>query len=445
MNLENLNFALEEISWDKIAGEVSVANQEFAEMLNGFTTTQKLSVFKASYPYGAKILEKSIFNLPLKNGKTVPITSHLVPEALRQRLSYNIMPVCLILEKKCEVYSDFDSHFTSFQVLSVGETTGAWEINEEAMFRINSRNYRCCDITAGTRTAIMFPKITVNTQHNKLRSKYHFRLPPPTYFFYHYDVFKKIAQHPNFTEKWQCVVLFFPKEWLEKSTDLNLWNAINYYLLRDAWRQSIKWRINHSISLMWQFMEPEILKMKNEPRHYIVDTVKRLLLIGLGGYPAFAPATTSTALPLQGLQQAYIEDYKLDGYIPTIMESQHIKYGKENEPLYYSLQCPTLIEYSFALTRSKSAMQDLEEIKQLMDILLNKLKIEKSYPFDVIEHLKFDYYHTDKSCANEIRLSNALVEEDPRFNYLAIPNSNLVFASKASFARGCIKITYTNN
>jgi hypothetical protein len=166
------------------------------------------------------------------------------------------------------------------------------------------------------------------------------------------------------------------------------------------------------------------------------------LLIGLGGYPSFAPAINSATLPLQGLQQAYIEDYKLETYIPTIMESQHLKHSKESKPLYYSLQCPTLMEYSFALTRSKSAMQDLEEIKQLMDILLNKLKAEKSHPFDVIEHLKFDYYHTEKSCSREILPSSALAKEDPRFNYSTKPNTNLVFANKASFARGCIKITY---
>ena len=89
-------------------------------------------------------------------------------------------------------------------------------------------------------------------------------------------------------------------------------------------------------------------------------------------------------------------------------------------------------------------MQDLEEIKQLMDLLLVKLQEGRLCPIDIIQHLKFDYYHTEKSCCQGIKLASKLNEEDPRFMYTA-KDSGLVFANKASFFRGCIKISYTNH
>lgn len=436
------SFALEELSWQNAVGEISSVNNEFAKTIDKLAPAKHLTVFKATYPYGAKIFECGVFNLPLKSGKTLPANSMEIPEILRRRLLYNVAPVCLVLQNNCEVFSDFDTHFTSFQILSPGETFGTWEIHETEQLKANAKTCSCY-ITAGTRTAVMLPKITVNAMHNKLREKYKFHLPPPKYFQDHHEVFKKIAQHANFSESWQNVIFIFPVEWVDRNLNNNfgLWTAFNYLLLKDAWRQTIKWR-SYQVSLMWQTLMPEISEMKNEPRHYIVDTVKRLLLIGLGGYPAFAPTTNSMALPIKGLQKAYIEDYKLDRYIPTIMEPQHLLHTENSQPLYYSLQCPELIEYSFALSHSRSAMQDLEDVKLLMDKLLNKLKTEKTHPFDIMQHLKFDYYHAEKSRSQGIQLSDKLAEEDPRFRYLTVPNKNLVFAKKASFARGCIKISY---
>lgn len=441
---ENLHsFALEELSWQHAVGEISSVNNEFAKTIDQLSPAKHLTVFKATYPYGAKIFECGTFNLPLKNGKILPADSAEIPEALRRRLLYNVAPVCLVLQNTCEVFSDFDTHFTSFQILSSGETFGTWEMHETEQLKANAKACSCY-ITAGARTAVMLPKITVNTLHNKLRDKYKFHLPPPKYFGDHHAIFKKIAQNANFPEKWQNVIFIFPIEWVDRTLNDNfgLWTAFNYLLLKDAWRQSLKWRSHQNVSLMWQSLVPEISEMKNEPRHYIVDTVKRLLLIGLGGYPAFAPTTNSMALPISGLQKAYIEDYKLEYYIPTIMEPQHLMHTESSQPLYYSLQCPELIEYSFALSRSRSAMQDLEEVKCLMDKLLTMLKTEKTHPFDIIQHLKFDYYHTEKSCCKEIRSSNCLAGEDPRFKYLTVSGKNLEFANKASFLRGCIKISY---
>jgi len=90
-------------------------------------------------------------------------------------------------------------------------------------------------------------------------------------------------------------------------------------------------------------------------------------------------------------------------------------------------------------------MQDLEEVKQLMDILLTKIGGDQSQPFDIMQQLKFDYYHSEKSCSPKIKLSSEMEKNDPRFNHTTQLKHNLTFADKASFTRGCIKISYVNN
>lgn len=438
------NFSIEEITWEAIVNDVASINKEFVKAINNLTTNKKLTIFKASYIYGAEIFHNGIFHLPLKDGKTVPINSSSVPYRMRKRLGYGVMPAIMAVNKNCEVFADFATHFTPFQVLTPGETAGTWEIHEDERSKSLTRT-RPCTITSGIRTAVMLPGIAITALHDKLRSRYKFNLPPPKYFFDHHGVFKKIAQHPNFPEKWYSTIIIFPEEWLSPTdgNNLELASAFRYFLLKEAWRQTIKWRNYQDISLMWQSFSADIEEMKNIPRLYVVDTVKRLLLIGLGGYPAFAPSIDSKSLPLQGLQKAYQEEYKLEQYIPTIFESQHMLHNCNSQPLYYSLQCPTLIEYSQVLSRSRSAMQDLENVKFLMDLLLEKLKKSKNYALDPVRNLKFDYYHTEKSCYQDIKQAKNIIAEDTRLQQTTYNKiKNLESASKASFLRGCIKIQF---
>ena len=109
--------------------------------------------------------------------------------------------------------------------------------------------------------------------------------------------------------------------------------------------------------------------------------------------------------------------------------------------VYYSLQHPILLHYPPEYDNSRSAMQDLETIKHLIDALLEKLKKEKPKEYSLIKHLHFDYYHTEKDCFRVMHLASELPKDDARFLFNATINKNLKFANTASFLRGCIKIS----
>ena len=53
------------------------------------------------------------------------------------------------------------------------------------------------------------------------------------------------------------------------------------------------------------------------PRHYLVNTVKHLISIGVGTTLGFSPACDSQNAPVSGLAKVYEKDYGIK-YIPTI-------------------------------------------------------------------------------------------------------------------------------
>jgi hypothetical protein len=432
---------LEELHWQDVEAEVRAVNNTFASLIHKLKPSKNCTVFKAIYPYGAKIFHDGLFNLPLANGTTIPITSHLVPSNIKTKLAYNPLPVSLILKNNCEVYAETQNHFTPFRIYQPGEVFGTWELFEPEQSKLPVCNW---DISAGARSVIMLPKIAINYSHNKLRAKYNFNLPPPSTFANQHELFTKLAQHSNFPEKWSSTVLFFSKEWVEQENDfMHLWSLFKYYLLRESWNQAFYLRNQLGISLLWQSLAAEMQKMTSKPRNYIIETVKKLIMIGIGTDPAFAPAHNSSSLPIKGLQSIYINDYKIE-QLPTIMEPRYLYNIKDSLPVYYSLQCPTLLQYPSKYDTSRSAMQDLETIKQLIDLLKEKLKKDNLRESALIEHLQFDYFHTENDPYRVMHLSDDLPKTDSRFIFSSLPNKKLEFANNASFVRGCIKISILN-
>ncbi|MCL5260156.1 MAG: hypothetical protein M1561_00515 [Gammaproteobacteria bacterium] len=436
-NLLSEKLLLEELSWHAVEAEIGAVNSRFAELIRKLNPPKSLTVFKARYPYGAKILEDGVFNLPLLHGGTISIDSPKIPAEIKKRLSYNPLPISLVLKNTCEVYAKSDNHCMPIRICKPGETFGTWEIFDSKPFKLAISGW---DISSGARSVLMLPKTAIFSAHNKLRTKYEFNLPPPKSLIDQHNIFTKLAQHHLFPEEWENIVLFFPKEWLEQEKGFSsIWKFFNYYLLKEAWHQTLFLRNHIGISLIWRALAAEMEKMTAKPRNYIVETIKKLIMIGLGTDPAFAPATNSLSVPINGLQKVYMEDYKI-GYLPTIMEASYLN-ANNNLPVYYSLQYPTLLQYPSIYDNSRSAMQDCEIIKQLIDALQEKLKKDNPREYELTKHLQFDYYHTEKDSFRVMNLPNNLVQKDARFCYSSLKNNQLEFAYNASFLRGCIKLS----
>ncbi len=113
---------------------------------------------------------------------------------------------------------------------------------------------------------------------------------------------------------------------------------------------------------------------------------------------------------------------------------------------YYSFQIPTTMFFSPKSRRSSSIMQDMQEVKYIMNVLISEilqgnLEIENTPLYDLAERIEFNYFHTDNSTAGDINPSSAILQLNPKFcTDLNISNEQL-FAEYSPFFKGCISIS----
>jgi hypothetical protein len=255
----------------------------------------------------------------------------------------------------------------------------------------------------------------------------------------HWQLFKHIANHANFNELWQNEILFFSEDWFKPHKKDAHWYEFKLYLFREGWLQSQQSIKKEQFGLFWQKYNTLIAKRRLQPPPYLSDTLKHLLLVSSSEAPAIQPIHNSElAAPIHGLQKAILDVYQLKkDYAPTIMHSI-IPNKNNNNPVYYSLSFPTLLEGTPESKHSSSTiMLDMRDIKLLLDTLLRDPTIEQSF----LKGMSFSYFHVEDDIYHEIKSSKLIPEEDNRFNDQLF--KNLSFCSTSPFWRGCIRITFS--
>src|SRR5690606_10704782 len=117
---------------------------------------------------------------------------------------------------------------------------------------------------------------------------------------------------------------------------------------------------------------------------------------------AFLPAgEKQTVAPTKEIQTIYLEDYKLKNYIPTVMQMGHFSADNPNQqPVYYSLQYPTLISDIPNYKGYVSVADEIRELKELMDIFIelvlnNEIKLDNVALKNLFSKVRYDFFHTD--------------------------------------------------
>ena len=427
---------IEEVAWLDVKDSVAMVNPELADIIECLhpDKSKKLTLFRARYPFGAKITDHGLLHLPNEYGNIVPINDTTIPEKTQEKLSYNPVPLALVTKNNAEVFTISEHRFVPFKLFSPGEFFGTWELLDPTAFKQQAYSW---NFSAGARSIFMLPKISEAYSYSKLRSKYSVTPSTPKYLADHHEIFTTIANHPDFPNAWHNEIIFFPKEWLKQISCLtnNAWAAFYFFILKVAWMQSLNWRNQLNTELIWQSLADEMSNRNMHPRHYLINTVKHLITIGMGTAPAFVPATNSCSAPIAGLQNVYEHDYGLK-YTPTIMIPNHLETTSKKLPVYYSLQTPTLLTYTPNTSHIRSTMKDIQDIKYLMDALLYKLKKDNKPPYQLVKNIVFDYFHTELDKHSSVRLTENIPKEDDRFIKTAKP-----FSVSASFLRGCVRIS----
>jgi len=438
LNTENSLFR--KISWADIRNHVAKLNPEFAEIIDQISPASDHSLYVARYSYGSNILKKGKIHFPDKNRHMISIHDPQVPISTQEDLGYNYgtNPVSMILENSAEIFVDTGSRIIPlYGLIHPGKIFSTWMI-------LNCKVPSNCqillwDMTAGARSIFMLQKANEKQSHSNLKKKFHIQTERPNQLIDQWHLFKEIANHRSFGDPWETKILFFGRKWFDHIDDPR-WMKFYFYLYKNAWINSDYWRNQFTWDLVFSLIED---RKKVKPAPYILNTVRYLLTIGVGAAPGFSPCKNRMDVPIDRLRLAYNEIYKLKGYPPIFLTPNFFDMTeKQTQPVYYSLNFPTSIEYSRKSRERSSLITDLIEVRWLLNLYLNELlsddlRLEQAPLYNVAKQVNFDFFHSEVDEYYNIRLNSAIPSEDHTFPK---PNPEHPFPSNSAFMRACIRI-----
>lgn len=435
--------SLQELTWAQVRDEVYKTNSEFARVIDDLNPNDSYTLYKVSYPYGAEILKNGNLFIPNDAGEIVPLKDHSIPTHIKENLSYNLEsnPLSLVLKNSVELFFPLrDRTIPFFGLINKGKLFGAWRILSDGL---SQQPKFIWDMTSGARSIFLLPKITEAEKHYKLKKTFELDLDKPRSLIDHWKIFKHIANHREFRQKWSTVLLFFSVKWVKHVND-DAWMKFNYHLVKDVWTTS-EFRRNQFV---WDLVYSMIQNLKNaKPNAYIADTAKHIMALAVGGLPGMAPAIDNSMAPIKGLQDVYLNVYQLENYVPTIIQPLTFNMKESNSrPVYYSLRFPTPIEFAPKIRNRTSIITELYETKSLLnkyldEILQGNLNIVGTPEYDSVSKVAFDFFHNNNVNYSGIRHSEDVVKEDKTFTLDLSGGKNIDFPSTCTFLKGCVRIS----
>lgn len=433
----------EELKWEQVKKEVKNISSEFSNIIDNISPGNELSFIKVKYPFGSQIVNNGLLNLPTDQGKLRNITDTKLPSKIRSKLNYSLVPLGMIVKNGIEVYRELGDRVFSIANWGQGLDIGIWE-----HFGWTTPY----NVTAGARSLYMVPRITLKSAHNRLKREYNVSLPPPQKAYDHWKLFKQIANSNNFPNPWFCEVIFLSNTWIEKlnkykDKESGGWYKLHNYLINKNLQHSLYGRRRSIFEIVWELFSRSLNNegMKSNP--YVLDTLKHLAFVGTGGSPGSIPNTGSTELgPIPDLQTIYIDCYGLKEYVPTIMQPQYFSFEK-NQPVYYSLQSPTLLESVPKSRNLTSIVDNARELRELANHFLDgafeeHLKIANVSINEMIGKLQFDFFHEESyAYGSDIRPSNEMPINDPDLMYMPGELKGRKFADTSAYLHGCVRIS----
>lgn len=240
-------------SWKEIKTEIAALNPQLFDIIEEINPSDDYRVYKISYPFGAKIVDKGKLCIPGADGTCYPLSECDRSEFIED-LNYAAIPLGLILSKSCEIFIESKQQIISLDLLGAKQLFGLFEVLAKQTSTDNKQPP--WSITAGARSIFMLPKITDMNAHRRIIRTYKVQSQPPQSLTDHWQIFTKIAQHTETTRPWRCEILFFSGTWLHTQKDSPLWAKFNNYLYSQAWIESAHLRNKTILNLLWRFLLP---------------------------------------------------------------------------------------------------------------------------------------------------------------------------------------------
>ena len=434
------NGQITELNWQEAREYIAGVQPKLAEAIDELSPDDSYTLYKVTYPYGQHLYQNGQLHLPLSQTESVPITDERLPSQMRTHFQQEIMPLGVVLDKSAELFLTANERLFPFGRFDRGAVFGLWTVLAP---EISCERGKLWGITAGARSAFMLPKVTDAVMHKRLKRDYGIFQDPPRQLAEHWDVFKAIAARNAKRDPWNLEIIYFSKRWLEHKED-KAWRLFRGFLLEIAWRSSAFSRsvMTHDFVFSCAQMAKNL-----KPNPYLADTAKNLMYIASQDAIGFQVARDDQFAPVSQFQKAYIESYGLKAYWPTVI---HLGYGNSTNPLdpvYYSLQFPTLIDFSPKSRKLASKIEDLRELKHIMKVSIEEIKRDQlglgESPVSLCRTLagsRFNFYHSEQDPFDELTHTSAIAERDQALMAEAKAYPGRVFCENSPFLRGCIRI-----
>ena len=433
--------------WADIRSVVKKLNSELSDIIDEINPTKSFKIYRATYSFGSEYVKDGRLYLPNEDGTLTLLSDSKVPSQIQDDLSYNLgsNPVSLILNKSAELYMKLPnrSEAIPFSLISAGKLFST-SIVLEGNHAIHHPAF-LWNINAGAKTLFMLPKISKEKNFRRLQKHLGFNTPAPNNIFQHVDLFKNMYEKGGLGE-WNLEVIFFSKKWFE-NLDKTKYLKFKSYMQNTLHKSLAFW----SSQYVWDTYFSLINNLSGiRPNPYVYDTVKHILLLSMGILPGIAPSIDDSAAPISNIQNAFFNIYKIDYYLPIIMQPTFFDPYSSSKPIYYSLHCPNSMELSPRSAENVSTIIELYEIKNLLNLYLRKLSskdlnISNTLLSDIPNLVEFDFFHSSPNNYRDINSCEELFKEDESFSRLLFENKMIKKSSYdhpviSTLVRGCIRI-----
>lgn len=421
-------------TWDKIKNKTSKIDPKLCEIIDDLLLEDEYLFTEVLYPFGTDIIKNGAIYFPTDSTNNPTLTDNLKSQT----------PLILPLQNNCELYLPIKERAVSHAVVEPGEILGFSNILNSSFKNVSATEESPVfphNLRAGARNIFIIAPITDNAGYEKLKRWLGLTKEKPTNFMQQGDFIAELVQKGD--SNWHTSCLFFPNKLVKRLVQKDPEVTELYDYLWGLHRSN--YGIWHKKSKLWgSFLEQIQEEMQLHSSYSkALSIANHVLEIAADSAPALIPASGNNSCPTEFIQKnAFIDVYKIlemTGKFPIIMIPA--KFKKQNLPVYYSLNHPTLSGYKTEGRNSQSMRSTLDLFLRVIDIyrnwiVRNNVKAIAPSLYSALMHHEFECFHPDPADFKNIKNSSLLPSEDKRFE---CPIGT--FPEHSPFFTGCIKIT----
>jgi len=191
-----------------------------------------------------------------------------------------------------------------------------------------------------------------------------------------------------------------------------------------------------------------IINQKNLKQNpYLLDTISHIYQLALGSATGFRIATQNEPGPVDMLSKIFVDVYGLR-YAPTFAYQDYLNVFSDapDNPIYYSLAYPTLLEFYPRSKKTTSKLNDMENLMYILrktqaEFMDDSLGIKTTDMIQKIANTAFKGFHFEASSDGSILSTSHLPDSDANLKSVLAGFEGMPFCEASPLLRGAIRVS----